>query len=140
MTVLQDLGITSTLRLGQDETLTTPVLISLFSDARATEDDAVQNAGADLRGWWGDSYLGAPEPGDSTGSLFWTLHGGPIDVAQQKLPEYCAKALQWMIADGYITAVETTVERTDYSQLALHVKLTLPDGSTQSLGPFVVTV
>jgi phage gp46-like protein len=139
MTVLQDLGLTATARLGQDSTLTTPVLISLFSDARATEDDQVENAGTDLRGWWGDCYLGG-EPGDSTGSLFWTLHGGPIDVAQQKLPEFCAKALEWMITDGYITAVETTVERTDYSQLALHVRLTLPSGTTQDLGPFTVTV
>lgn len=139
MTVLQDLGLGSDQRLAQDDSLETAVLISLFSDSRATEDDQVPNAGTDLRGYWGDQYLSS-EPGDSTGSLIWTLQGGPIDVAQEKLPGFCRRALQWMITDGYITAVDITIGRPDYSQLSIHLTLTRPSGATTDLGPFTVTI
>lgn len=134
---LQDLDLGTDQRLAQEDGLESMVFLSLFSDARASEDDGLSD-GSDLRGWIGDQYLF--EPGDSFGSRLWTLTGGRIDVAQEKAPEICVAALQWLIDDGYLAAVEIEVERTDYSQLAINVKCTRPSGQTVDLGPFTVTV
>lgn len=42
-------------RLVTDDGLRTAILISLFTDARANDDDPLPEPGADRRGWWGDA-------------------------------------------------------------------------------------
>lgn len=94
-----------------DDGLETAVLISLFSDARATPDmlDAIDNDG-DLRGFWGD----VTNPVDSTGSLLWTLkRQKQLTSTLAKARGFVRAALQWMIDDKIATRVdvETSYER-----------------------------
>lgn len=87
-----------------DDGLETAVLISLFSDARATSDmlDAIDSDG-DLRGFWGD----VTRPDDSTGSLLWTLKRSKQLVSTlAKARGFCRQALQWLIDDKVADRVD----------------------------------
>lgn len=87
-----------------DDGLETSVLISLFSDARATQDmlDAIDNDG-DLRGFWGD----ITRPSDSTGSLLWTLkRAKQLTSTLAKARGFCQQALQWLIDDKVADRVD----------------------------------
>ena len=76
--------------LDRDPGLMTAIIISLFTDAAATEAELV-TAGlpAGTRGgWWGDTY---PEiDGDVLGSKLWLLTA----------KKYAEDALAWMLEDG----------------------------------------
>lgn len=92
-----------------DDGLETSVIISLFSDARATPDmfDAIDNDG-DLRGFWGD----VTSPDDSTGSLLWTMkRSKQLTSTLAKAKGYCQIALQWLINDKVADRVDV---RTSY--------------------------
>ncbi len=87
-----------------DEGLETSVIISLFSDARATQDmiDAIDKDG-DLRGFWGD----VTRPDDSTGSLLWTLkRSKQLTSTLAKAQGYCQSALKWLIDDKVADRVD----------------------------------
>lgn len=89
-----------------DSGLETAVLISLFSDARASPDmlDAIDNDG-DLRGFWGD----ITNPSDSTGSLLWTLkRQKQLTSTLAKARGFASAALQWIVDDKIATRVDVT--------------------------------
>ncbi len=86
-----------------DYGLETAVLISLFSDARASEDllAAIDRDG-DLRGFWGDL-----DTGHETGSLLWTIkRAKQLSAVLESARQYCIAALQWMIEDQIAQRVE----------------------------------
>lgn len=92
-----------------DDGLETSVIISLFSDARASSDmlDPIDNDG-DLRGFWGD----VTQPEDSTGSLLWTIkRAKQLTSTLAKARGYCQDALRWMIEDKIADRVDV---RTSY--------------------------
>jgi len=92
-----------------DDGLETSVIISLFSDARATPDmfEAIDNDG-DLRGFWGD----VTSPDDSTGSLLWTMKRSKQLTRTLALARgYCQTALKWLIDDKVADRVDV---RTSY--------------------------
>ncbi|NRA02908.1 MAG: phage GP46 family protein [Myxococcales bacterium] len=87
--------------LDRDPGLMTAIIISLFTDAAATEAELV-TAGlpAGTRGgWWGDTY---PEiDGDVLGSKLWLLTRAKRDDATLELAKkYAEDALAWMLEDG----------------------------------------
>jgi phage gp46-like protein len=105
------------------------VAISLFTDARAKDDDTVP-VGASKRGYWGD--VAAPFQSDqwTTGSRLWLL------AREKQTPEtarraeiYAKEALAWMILRGFVRAVSVFAEWVGSGILGLAVTLTLPDGT-----------
>jgi phage gp46-like protein len=92
--------------LGVDEGMQTAVAISLFTDARVTEDELPPEERS-RRGWWGDLFPDAP--GDQIGSKLWLLarQKRTVEVLRQA-EEYCNEALQWMIDDGVAESVDTS--------------------------------
>lgn len=95
--------------LAQDDGLETAIVISLFTDRRANDDDVLPSGGDDRRGWWGDTF--AEVDGDRIGSRLWLL------AREKQLPEvlvrakqYAEEALQWLIDDGIARAVYVTAE------------------------------
>lgn len=81
-----------------DEGFTTSVILSLFQDARATEEELVV-AGLPLDspgGWWGDTN---PETdGDAQGSKLWLLtRAKREDATLDRGVLYADQALAWML-------------------------------------------
>jgi phage gp46-like protein len=87
-----------------DDGLDTAIILSLFSDRRAAEDDVIPDGTDDRRGWWADAY---PEiDADRIGSRLWLLHREKDTAAVvQRAREYCEEALAWLIEDGVASRV-----------------------------------
>jgi phage gp46-like protein len=92
-----------------DDGIETVVMVSLFTDARATSDDGI-GANEDLGGWWFDAY--SDTPGENTGSKLWTLRNSTLsDETIRKLKTYCDEALAWMVEANAATSADTVVTR-----------------------------
>ena len=110
-----------------DNGLETAVLISLFSDARAT-DDQIPADETDPRGWWGDIYPNFP--GDEIGSLLWITARGKASNETLKISEdFSVKALQWLIDDGIAASVTVSASYDDNKSLILGIEILRKTGS-----------
>ncbi len=99
--------------LGTDEALTTAVLISIFTDKRARDDDPLPDPDStDKRGWWGD--LLEPDPSDDEiGSRVW-IFAERAKATEQVLSDVknaLEECLQWMIDDGVVSDTEVIAEK-----------------------------
>lgn len=121
-----------------DYSLLTSVYVSLFTDAKAAEDDILPDIrSTDRRGWWGDA-VNADLKTDKIGSLLWLLErsSGTEDITT-KAKIYIQEALEWMITEGIASDIniETELQRTrDLGTLilAFQVKILKPDGTTDT--------
>jgi phage gp46-like protein len=115
--------------LERDDGLQTAVIISLFTDRRASpEQIPVELPQDDLRGYWGD--IANATPSDQTGSLLWLL------AREKQLPQilgraqqYCREALAWMVDDLVATRVEVTAEFVARGWMLILVDIFRPTGS-----------
>ena len=118
------------------KTLLGPVLISLFTDSRAANDDSLPDlSSTDRRGWWGDSTNTLKE-GDSVGSRLWLLEREKsTDTALVKAKLYIEEALKWILDEGIAAKIEVVTEKQQVPRsgtliLAFQVKLYKPDGES----------
>jgi len=98
--------------LAHDGGLETAVLMSLFTDRRARDDDKLLDEEArDKKGWWGD--LVSPDvEGDQIGSRLYLLsQAKTIEQALILGKEYAKESLQWMIDDKVASSIKVTTER-----------------------------
>lgn len=112
--------------VGTDEGLQTAVILSLFTDRRAADDDS--EAVADhRRGWWADEF--AAEDGDQIGSRLWLLDraktGADLGL---RVEEYVREALAWMLRDEVVERIDVTTE-TRGQALGMEVTLHRPGGT-----------
>jgi len=117
--------------LESDRGLETAVIISLFTDRRANEDDVLPDSNnLDRRGWWGD--LTSDFENDQIGSRLWLLEREktvPNVVIRAK--QYAEEALRWLIDDGVAMKVEVETERQGVSGndiLAISGRIFKPGG------------
>lgn len=103
--------------LATDDSLRTAVNISLGTNRRARDDDALPadlgGGPADRGGWWGDLLVDddAP-PGDLIGSRLWLLAREKLTPATQRRAEaMCSEALDWMIQTRVAASVEVATLR-----------------------------
>ncbi|MDB6374444.1 phage GP46 family protein [Photorhabdus bodei] len=113
-----------------DNSLSTAVIISLFTDRRALDSDALPSGtGTDKRGWWGDSFNARP-----IGSRLWLLsREKQLSSVLHRAKAYAEEALTWLIEDNHakqITVAATVPER---GVLLLTVNITLFNGSVLPL-------
>ena len=118
--------------LARETSLRTAVLLSLFTDRRATPEELARFGGDDARGWWGDSI--AEVDGDQFGSKLWLL--GREKVLPETLNrarEYARQALSWLVEDGVASEVrveaawlDDLVERVPRGFLALGIEIQKP--------------
>lgn len=133
--LLFDLALTGG-QLATDDGLRTAIAISLFTDARAAEDDVLPEGGADRRGWWGD--IVPPVEGDTIGSRLWLLRRSKMTGAiVQRAREYAAEALVWLTADRIASTVEVEAEVQHPDRLAIGVIITRPGGPERQRYDFV---
>lgn len=112
--------------LSSDSALTTAIILSLLTDrtAQASEMDA----GGDRRGWWADAYAA---DGDEFGSRLWLLEREKQTAATlARAKAYVAEALQWLVDDGFATAVDVVVFAPQRGWLVAQVALQL-DGNAR---------
>lgn len=111
--------------LVDDDTLRTPVLVSLFSDGLAPRHSGL--VGADRKGWWAWS---ASEPEGDWGSRIWLLLREPLTaLSAALLREYAEQALAWMIVRKMASAVAATTKQVSRESLELAIVITRGDGS-----------
>ncbi|QXZ11718.1 phage GP46 family protein [Pseudomonas sp. AO-1] len=116
----------------REDMLTRAVLISLFTWRRAMTDAPVDDE--ELFGWWGDSYPTIAD--DRIGSRLWLLRRVKLTDATQRDAEFYAnEALQWLLDDGHVIAIEIASEKHDISRLNLIVILTIPGGERIEIKP-----
>ena len=98
--------------LESDSSLETAVIISLFTDKRAADDDLLlDDRNPERRGWWGD-MVSPDVSGDEIGSKLWLLDREKTAPGfQEKVKNYIDDALQWLVEDGIATKVDVIVER-----------------------------
>lgn len=107
-----------------DDGLETAIIISLFTDRKANDDDELPS-GDDRRGWWGDSF--AEIEGDLIGSRLWLLkREKQLSSVVAKAKIYAEEALKWMIEDGIAEKVTVTAEIVKRGILGLLIEITKP--------------
>lgn len=117
-------GKESTLSDLHDQLLARAVVISLFSDKRASEDEVPD--GGTRRGWWGDTY--ADNKGDQIGSKLWLLQREKLtNETLMRAKEYTEESLQWLITDRVVSRIDVSVERSRADGINISVTLFKPD-------------
>lgn len=110
-----------------DDSLTTEVIISLFTDRRALASDELPGSDGNRRGWWGDSYRSRP-----IGSRLWLLaREKTLPSVLERAADYALEALQWLKEAGRVTRIAVGASHPVSGTLQLDISLTLPDGSVE---------
>jgi phage gp46-like protein len=119
------------LGLATDAGLTTAVVLSLFTDARAADGDELPAGETDRRGWWGD--LAPLAPGYQLGSRLWLLkREKQTDAVLRRAELYAEAALAWLIEAGAARAVQVTATAPRQGLLWLAIRIERPDGAAQT--------
>lgn len=115
--------------LAEDDGLQTAVLISLFTDRRANDDDRLPDDGqgdADRRGWWGDEFNDVTN--DQIGSRLWLNESAKqLQEVLDRDREFAQQALQWLVDDGIASRVDVTAFSPRSGIRALGVAIHRPD-------------
>lgn len=110
------------LAIGDD--LLTAVLISLFTDAQAGDDDAIQDGSGDPRGWWAGPI----------GSKIWLRVRSKATLLTLALVKNdVAQALAWLIEDDVVAAIDVDTEWTRPGLLGTRVIIRRNDGTRRAL-------
>lgn len=106
--------------LRTDSDLRTSILISLFSDARATDDDQLPTKDDDRRGWVGNVFSEVP-----IGSRLWLLDRSVLtDEVIRRAKDYVIEALHWMVEKNIVERIEVEAQRLGTFGAVLNIALT----------------
>jgi phage gp46-like protein len=109
-----------------DDGLETAVVLSLFTDRRANDGDALPTASSDRRGWWGDAAPAVTD--DQFGSRLWLLGREKQEPAVlERAKTYAEEALAWLVTDGVAQTVTVTAEFTTTGMLGLLILIDRPE-------------
>ena len=120
-----------------DDGLLTAVIISLFTDRRAHDDDPLPDervgVPSDMRGWWGDYFETEKRP-DPIGSRLWLLwREKEMAVVVARAQEYASEALAWLTRDGRAARIEVNAVHAGPRMLAINIRA-LPLPGTEDAG------
>lgn len=121
--------------LASDRGLETAVVLSLFTDRRAEDDDEPPSGDPnDRRGWWADQF--ADVEGDKIGSRLWLLERSKLtNQTALRAKEYALEALAWMLVDKVVATVNVTTQIATINAtraLMIEVDLQRPNGDQVS--------
>ncbi len=106
--------------------LESAVLVSLFTDQRASSDFPLPDGDDDLRGWWDDTYTG-----DLIGSRLWQF-ARAVKFGTSTLPlqvqDACQDALQWLLDDGVAASVTVNTGWVNATTVGIAILITEPNG------------
>lgn len=120
--------------LESDNTLETAIIISLFTDRRAREDDILPDpSDSNRRGWWGDKV--ADVVGDQIGSRLWLLsREKTVENVLVRAKQYIKEATQWLLDDKVVVKIVAEAERQGEpgnNRLAIKVEVYKIDGQRE---------
>jgi len=108
--------------------LETSVIASLFTWARASDDDVLPVPG-DRKGWLGDLDGQAIHGLKAVGSKLWLLSRElQTEETRQRAIGYALAALQWLVEDGVASRVAVDAEWVRRGFLSLSVQIFDPSG------------
>lgn len=96
-----------------EDTLATAIIISLFTDARADDDDLLPYGSTERRGWLGAHYIqgGAVDPADAWGNKLWLLYVSKHAESILELARFTAReSLQWLLREGIASRVQVDAQ------------------------------
>lgn len=104
------------------------VIISIFTWRRAEPDDDAD----EVMGFWGDTF--PTVTGDKIGSRLWLLRRQKItsDVLR-RARMYVDEALKWLIDDGVVTSITTSIYRTNNDAVVLSIHISHKSGAAETL-------
>ena len=104
--------------------LTAAVLVSLFTDRRATDDFVLTDGTTNRRGWWGDTFEDEP-----IGSRLWQLERSKRSTAVLLAArDYCTDALRWLLRDGVVSKVDVQTFWAGRAALGILIAIREADG------------
>ena len=104
-------------QLANEHDIKTALMISLFTDRRANDDDDLPSKDSNRRGWWGDAFMSR-----RIGSRLWLLsRSKKINSVVVRAKEYATEAVKWMIEDKVAESVTVEVEALEPDVLAIAV-------------------
>lgn len=111
--------------LASDRGIATAILLSLFTDRRAEDDDQPPSGDPnDRRGWWGDQFSSVQ--GDRFGSRLWLLDRSKrTEEVRRRAVEYVREATAWILEDLVAASIDVETEMT-VDRLLIGVKLNRP--------------
>lgn len=114
--------------LASDRGLVTAMVLSLFCDRRAEDDDKPPSGDPrDRRGWWADEL--AEIEGDKIGSRLWLLDRSTLsNEVVRRAEEYIREALAWTIEDRVVSNLDVAVTRVKPHTLAIEIGAQRPSG------------
>lgn len=103
----------ATYALELEDTLQTAIILSLFTDKRASADDKLPLNETNRRGWVGDEFMaeGPSDRRDDWGTLLWLIYIGKVTDDVPAFAEFtCKEGLSWMVRAGIASRVAVTAE------------------------------
>lgn len=103
----------ATYALALEDSLQTAIILSLFTDRRATVDDKLPLHDTDRRGWVGDEFMATdfdtrPDP---WGSRLWLCYWGKASGDVLEAARFAAaESLDWMLRAGIASKVDVTAQ------------------------------
>ena len=132
VTVLGELGFDWAIdgaQLAVDDGLKTAVIISLFTDRRATTSDTLPDTGSDRRGWFGDDYSSIE--GDQIGSHLWLLaREKQTAETLERARRYALDSLAWLKTDGVVQSVAVQASWLRAGVLLLEIQIERADSTS----------
>jgi phage gp46-like protein len=113
--------------LATDSSLESVVLLSLFTDSEASQEE-IKSAGLDRQqGWWADADS-LREPGvRRRGSKLWLLSRGKTTLETLRRCEwYIRDSLQWLVDAGIISTIAVVTTRPRPGIVGIDLTLTRP--------------
>ncbi|WP_338662636.1 phage GP46 family protein [Pararoseomonas sp. SCSIO 73927] len=118
---------------GNGELLTAPqletaVLVSLFTDTRADENDALPAGTTDPRGWWGNAL------GEPIGSKLWLLRrAAHLPDTLRRAERYIREALAWLVEDELAARIEVETRWVGATRMAASITIHQGEGREAAL-------
>lgn len=120
-----------------DSDLLAAVIISLFTNRRAPDDELDQmpdGTSPDPQGWWGDWLSLADMVTDEIGSLLWLLwREKDLDSTLARAEAYAKSALAWLLSDAAgvlrVSSLSVSASRFAPGVMIITVSVKNPDGS-----------
>lgn len=120
---------TSAEEMTAENSLSTAVTLSLFTDRLANTDDTLPDESQDRRGWWADAL--SEQSHDKVGSRLWLLSREKQTTSVlRRAEDYAYEALEWLIEDGIANSVVVTATNPRRGWLLLSIAIEKADGES----------